>query len=214
MLSLNDLFDPNYNGLRNWRSKRLPVILALLGTAGWNEAARAEPPVTAAPVAPQRQVLPVSEAEARRTLQRLYTKYLTETGGKVADHTEVARNVDARTFCIAIATVDGRVIAVGDTKAVFPLQSLSKAFVFGLALEDHGHKAMLKKVGVHATGLPFGSLAATEVRGTKLQNPMVSAGAIAVTSTIKGRSPKDKWRRTLAHLQAFAGREVQPIKKV
>lgn len=158
--------------------------------------------------------LPVSDAEAERTLRTLHTKFRGEEGGKVADHNDIAAAADPKAFGIAIATVDGRVISVGDSRVTFPLQSLSKAFVFGLALQDNGNEAMLENVGVHATGFPYGSLAAMEVRATKLQNPMVSAGAIAATSTIAGSNPEEKWDRTLGFLKAFAGRDVQPMRAV
>jgi len=158
--------------------------------------------------------LPVSAAETEGTLRTLHSRFRGEEGGKVASHNDVAAAADPKAFGIAIATVDGRVISVGDSKVTFPLQSLSKAFVFGLALQDNGNEAMLKNVGVHATGFPYGSLAAMEVRATKLQNPMVSAGAIAVTSTIAGSSPEEKWDRTLRFLRAFAGRDVEAMSAV
>jgi len=158
--------------------------------------------------------LPVSADEVKHTLGTLYRKFRYEEGGKVASHTEVAATANPKAFAIAIATVDGRVISVGDSRLTFPLQSLSKAFVYGLALQDNGSEAMLKNVGIHATGFPYGSLAAMEVRATKLQNPMVSAGAIAATSTIAGSNPGQKWNRTLWVLQEFVGRDVQPINTV
>jgi len=164
--------------------------------------------------APRVEPLPVSDDNAEKLLLTLYEKFRGEEGGKVADHNNVAAAADPNAFGIAIATVDGRVISVGDSRVVFPLQSLSKAFVFGLALQDNSNEAILKRVGVHATGLPFGSLAATEVRATKLQNPMVSAGAIAVTSTITGANPQEKWDRTLRFLKTFVGRDVEPIEAV
>lgn len=187
------------------------VVLLILGLFEFTEQpGLAQPTLQRAGTDP----LGVNEETAEQTLQQLHAKYQSENAGKVADHNDVAAAANPLDFGIAIATVDGRVISVGDAEKVFPLQSLSKAFVFGLALEDNSSEAMLKKVGVHATGLPFGSLAATEVRATKLQNPMVSAGAIAVTSTIAGDSPEEKWQRTLATLQAFAGRQVQPLDAV
>lgn len=162
----------------------------------------------------QVDALPVSADEARQTLDALHDKFRGETDGLVASHNDIAASSDPNAFGIAIATVDGHVISVGDSKLIFPLQSLSKAFVFGLALKDNGNAYMLKKVGVHATGFPFGDLAALEVRATKLQNPMVSAGAISVTSTIAGSSSQEKWDRTLRFIKAFAGRDVEPMKAV
>ena len=201
---------------------RWPLLLLsavmLLGGGPAQEAARAAPPALRAPAAvaplPGQPGLPVSTAEAERTLKELHVAYRHETGGEVADHNEVAAAADPKAFGIALAGVDGHVVSVGERETIFPLQSMSKAFVFGLALADNGEESMLEKVGVHATGLPYGSLAATEVRATRLQNPMVSSGAIAVTSTIAGKTPLERWNRVQEFLSGLAGRKVAPIEEV
>jgi glutaminase len=46
---------------------------------------------------------------------------------------------------LAIATAEGEYYAVGDDQALLALESLSKPFVYGLALEDWGRKAMMEK---------------------------------------------------------------------
>ncbi len=73
---------------------------------------------------------------------------------------------------------------------------------------------MLEKVGVNATGLPYNSIIASDVRGPSpgrskaLQNPMVSAGAIATASLIKGATEQEKWERVLSMYGRYAGREL------
>jgi len=206
---------PNPRYYRGWTILAVALVSVLPACNTIQEPVKAEPSAVLMQVtASLDDPLPVSDAEAKRTLKALHAKYRRESGGKVADHTDVAAAADPNAFGIVIATVDGRIIQAGDAKVVFPLQSLSKAFIFGLALEDNGNDVMLEKVGVYATGLPYGSLAATEVRATMLQNPMVSAGAIAVTSTIAGSTTDEKWRRALTILQNFAGRNVKPISSV
>ncbi len=198
----------------------LGLLLLALMLLGWGQTGDVSPaaPSSSPPVQVARPLdqpaLPVSTAEAQRTLEELNATYRHETAGKVADHNEVAAAADPTEFGIAVMGVDGQMISTGETDTVFSLQSMSKAFVFGLALADNGGQAMLEKVGVHATGLPYGSLAATEVRATRLQNPMVSSGAIAVTSTIAGATSQERWGRTQGFLGALAGRKVIPIKKV
>jgi len=135
-------------------------------------------------------------------------------GGRVADHNTVAASADPAVFAIAVATSDGEVWSVGDDEFVFPLQSISKIFTLGLAIEDYGDAVALERVGVHATGLPFGSLAAMEIRATALQNPMVSAGAIATTSLVEGRNEAERWSRTRRFLSGCAGRELASIEQV
>jgi len=184
---------------------RVVVAIGLLLLAGC-----AAPPVRSTPPRVAAAPPPLPD-EAAAVLGELHRTYAGERGGKVADHNPVAAAADADDFGIAIAAVDGRVLSVGDAREVFPLQSLSKAFTFALALEENGDEEMLALVGTHATGLPYGSLAATEVRATKLQNPMVSAGAIATASTITGPGAA---RRMKANLDAFAGRELPTLDEV
>ena len=107
-----------------------------------------------------------------------------------------------------MATVDGAVYAVGEAERPFPIQSTAKAFTYGLALEDHGAATLLERVGVNATGLPYNSPIASEIRPRRLQNPMVSAGAIATMALIRGSSEEDRWRRVRQGFARFAGAEL------
>jgi hypothetical protein len=45
-----------------------------------------------------------------------------------------------------VVTVDGQVYEVGDYEQLFTIQSISKAFVYGLALEEHGRDYVLTRV--------------------------------------------------------------------
>src|SRR3954462_6292374 len=58
----------------------------------------------------------------------------------------------AETFGVVLASMDGETFGVGDADVPFPLQSLSKVFVYGLALEDHGREAVHERVGVGPSG--------------------------------------------------------------
>jgi len=151
------------------------------------------------------------EDQALKAMRAALERYAPLEKGRVSDHSAMSASADPSLFAIAIATVDGEVWSVGDDEIIFPLQSLSKPFTLALALEDRGDGPVLDQVGMHATGLPFGSLAATEIRSTRLQNPMVSAGAIATTSLVDGEDPVDRWKRTRRLLSAFAGRDLEPI---
>jgi glutaminase len=145
-------------------------------------------------------------AKPEETLSEVYQKYLGIKEGQV--YTSGAEKVDPNLFGISIATVGGKVYKVGNAHTPFPIQSISKIFIYGLALEDHGRDLMLEKVGVNATGLPYNSIIAPNVRAEKLQNPMVSAGAIATVSLIKGSSEKEKWARVRQMFARYAGHEL------
>ncbi len=169
-------------------------------------------PVRTQEVAPGGPVLSASSEKLQQTLSETHKKYQGLKDGKV--HISGSEQVDPDLFGIAIATVDGQVFKVGDADTLFPIQSLSKLFVYGLALEDHGREEMLKKVGVNATGLPYNSIIAADVRAPTaenpkaLQNPMVSAGAIATASLIKGATEEEKWERVRGMYARYAGREL------
>ena len=169
-------------------------------------------PVRTQEVVPGGPVLSASPEKLQQTLSETHKKYQGLKDGKV--YISGSEQVDPDLFGIAIATVDGQVFKVGDADTPFPIQSLSKLFVYGLALEDHGREEMLKKVGVNATGLPYNSIIAADVRAPTaenpkaLQNPMVSAGAIATASLIKGATEEKKWERVRGMYARYAGRDL------
>jgi len=152
---------------------------------------------------------PAAKQGIEAVLAELHAKYKDGTDGKNADYIPQLAKVDSKLFGIAIATVDGQVYEVGDTQTRFTIQSVAKPFVYSLALDDRGAEEMTEKVGVEPTGLPFNSIISTEVRASKLQNPLVNAGAIATASLIKGKDPEEKYRRAKERIEAFAGSALE-----
>ena len=140
-------------------------------------------------------------------LRAVYEHHLPNRSGVVADYIPELAKVEPDLFGIAIALVDGHVYEVGDSRHEFTIQSVSKAFTFGLALEDHGRSELLRRVGVEPTGDPFNSIVLDE-DGNRPPNPMVNAGAIAVTGLVMGANATDRWARILGNLSAFAGRPL------
>jgi glutaminase len=120
------------------------------------------------------------------SLKEIHAKHQQDFSGKVATYIPELAKADPRLFGIALATADGHVYEVGDTNHLFTIQSISKPFVYGLALEDHGVDYVLRKVGVEPTGEAFNSIVFDERRNRPF-NPMVNAGAIATTALVKGK---------------------------
>ncbi len=106
-----------------------------------------------------------------------------------------------------IATVDGQVYEVGDSQQLFSIQSISKPFVYGLALQDHGPEHVLGKVGVEPTGEAFNSIVLDESTNRPF-NPMVNAGAIATTDLVKGKDFPERIQRLLGMFKNYCGRDV------
>src|SRR5688500_3191138 len=77
-------------------------------------------------------------APLRGTLQDLHAKYRTVNDGKVPDYIPELALAKPEWFGVSLVTVDGQAFDVGDHDQLFSIQSVSKPFVFGQALDDHG----------------------------------------------------------------------------
>lgn len=129
------------------------------------------------------------------------------TEGAPATYIPELAKADPALFGIAIATVDGGFHVAGDADVPFTIQSISKAFVYGHVLEQHGRAAVLRKVGVEPSGDSFNSIAFDTTHHRPF-NPMVNAGAIAAAELIAGKDPTAR-RAALDTLMArFAGRPL------
>jgi glutaminase len=106
-------------------------------------------------------------------------------------------------FGISLVDLDGEGHDAGDHAMPFALQSISKVFAYGLALEDHGRERVLERVGVEPSGDAFNSIVFDE-RHRRPYNPMVNAGALVTTDLVRGRDAEEKLERILALLRTFA----------
>ena len=101
---------------------------------------------------------------------------------------------------IGICIVDktGNIFSVGECSKKFTIQSVSKPLALMLAMLDHGSEYVFSKVGTEPTGDAFNSMIRLETANIKKPyNPMINAGAIAVSSMIKGENKEEKFRRLL-----------------
>jgi len=85
-------------------------------------------------------------------------------------------------------------------------QSISKVFTLILALMDHGEAAVFSKVGMEPTGDHFNSIMKLELAQPAIPfNPLINAGAIVVSSMIKGANTEEKSARILDFFRELAG---------
>ncbi|MFF8411202.1 glutaminase A [Streptomyces omiyaensis] len=127
--------------------------------------------------------------------------------GEVADYIPELAGADPDDFGIALVSMAGRTYRAGRADTPFTLQSVSKPFVYALALSDHGVDEVLRRVGVEPSGDAFNAISLEPGTG-RPANPMVNAGAIATTALVRADGADDRFRRILARLSAFAGREL------
>jgi glutaminase len=138
-------------------------------------------------------------------LQFLHAKYADFREGEVATYIPELSTVDPERFGICIATADGFVYEVGDSRQGFTIQSISKPFVYGLALDERGPKYMQTKVGVEPSGDAFNAISLHKTSGCPL-NPMINAGAIATTGQIGGAPPQMRFESILEMFSRYTGR--------
>ena len=150
---------------------------------------------------------PTSSSPIRDQLAALHREFAQIHEGEVATYIPELGKADPDWFGICVVTTNGGVYEVGDSRQEFTIQSLSKPFVYGLALEDHGRAEVLAKVGVEPTGDAFNSISLDPVTGCP-RNPMINAGAIASTGLVQGRTPDARLRRIMEMFAHYAGREL------
>ena len=146
-------------------------------------------------------------------LRELHERYLPDRSGAVANYIPELAAVDPDSFGVAFATTDGFLYEVGDTATLFTIQSVSKAVIYGMALEEHGREEVLRRIGVEPSGEAFNSITFDELHNRPF-NPMVNAGAIAATAMIRGASRDERLQRILDSFRRFTGRELEIDDKV
>ena len=129
--------------------------------------------------------------------------------GVLANYIPELAEADPERLGASIAMVDGELYASGDTDSLFTIQSISKPFVYALALADRGFEKVLDKVGVEPSGEPFNEISLEDSSGRPL-NPMINAGAITTHSLVgtETMNPAERMERVISGLSAFAGRSL------
>ncbi|MBP0727204.1 glutaminase A [Bacillus sp. RG28] len=126
--------------------------------------------------------------------------------GKVASYIPALARANKKDLSVAVYLPDGRHYEAGDTSTKFTLQSISKVIVLALVLMDRGEDYVFERVGMEPTGDPFNSIAKLEKTSAgKPLNPMINAGALAVTSMIKGINVEDRFDRLMDFVRLLTG---------
>ncbi len=127
--------------------------------------------------------------------------------GEPASYIPELAAADPDLLAFSVVGPHGRVRSVGDDAAEFTIQSISKPFVLALALQEHGRERVLSHVGVEPSGEPFNAISLEAGTG-RPANPMINAGAIAVSSLVPGDDVDSRTARIVECLSAFAGRSL------
>lgn len=141
-------------------------------------------------------------------LLELINKYRSETSGATASYIPELSNVNHDLFALTVVTNKGDIYQAGDYNHKFTLQSASKPFIYGMALEEHGREFMRSRVGVEPSGEAFNSIVELEKHTHRPYNPMINSGAIAVSSFIQDTKDQKRLDRVLKVFSEYAGHDV------
>jgi glutaminase len=155
----------------------------------------------------------------RQQLQQLvneaHAEFKDVKDGKNADYIPILATVPSELFGVVIALRDGTTFTAGDADYAFAIESVSKPFTAALVMQQYGGpQAILEKIGVEPTGLPFNSKLAVEILKARSVNPLVNAGAIASVSMVKAKNEEERWRLVLDNMSSFAGEPLKLMDKV
>ena len=137
-------------------------------------------------------------------IKKVYEKNITNKTGNVAQYIPELAKVDPEPFGIAVATVNKDIITVGDVEKKFTIQSISKAFIFGLALELFGAEKVFQHVGAEPSGEAFNAIELDPVKNVAY-NPMVNAGALAMSSLIYDKYANSSEQVILEFFESLSG---------
>lgn len=144
----------------------------------------------------------------KQLIEDIHDAHVSNNEGAIADYIPELTRANPDWFGIAITTVDGRQYLVGDTSIEFTIQSVSKPFIYGMALDEHGPQAVRRKIDVEPSGEAFNSISLRPTTGQPM-NPMINAGAIASTGMITAASTEERFRKILDRFSQFAGKQLE-----
>lgn len=146
--------------------------------------------------------------EMQLLVDRVHAKYQPLTDGELASYIPELSKANPDDFGVCLVTSDGRVFEAGDCDRPFTIQSISKPFTFGMAIDELGHERVLQHVGVEPSGDAFNSIE-LQSGSNRPFNPMVNAGAITVTALLHARHGDGALAHLLDRFSTIAGRRLE-----
>ena len=105
-----------------------------------------------------------------------------------ADYIPILRDADPERWGVAICSVDGQRLAIGDVDVYHSIQSVSKPITYAYALNREGDDFTHQFVGVEPSGRPFNAL--DLLPDMRPFNPCVNAGAIMTAGVVASGFPE------------------------
>ncbi|MFJ2587365.1 glutaminase A [Streptomyces sp. NPDC087538] len=156
----------------------------------------------------------MSAADAvTEALCELHTRFTGLRDGRPADYIPQLARTDPDAFGLALISMDGHRYSAGDAGAPFTMQSVSKPFVYALALSVLGLDEVCRWVNAEPSGEAYNAISLEPETG-RPDNAMVNAGAIITTALIPDTPDAPRFDRILDCLSRFAGRRLDVDEQV
>lgn len=132
--------------------------------------------------------------------------------GQVANYIPALAQIPPSKFGMAVCTNNGEEFSCGDCDEPFSLQSISKLFVFIMAMNS-SQPDPWDRVGKEPSGNPFNSLLQLEYERGKPRNPFINAGALVITDYLMQIYPAAK-SDILNFIRGLAGNQQIDFNRV
>ena len=146
-------------------------------------------------------------SELQALVDDVYAKFEPLAEGHVATYIPELSKADPDAFGVCVVTADGQSFEAGDCDRTFTIQSISKPFTFGMALEELGCDKVMRHVGVEPSGDAFNSIE-LQNHSNRPFNPMVNSGAITVTALLHAIHGERTFAHVLDRFSTIAGRQL------
>jgi glutaminase len=118
--------------------------------------------------------------------------------GHNADYIPILKDADPEKWGLALCTVDGQRIGLGDVDVYHSIQSVSKPITYAYALSIEGIENTHQYVGVEPSGRAFNALEL--LPDMRPFNPCVNAGAIMMAGLVASARPEKNARSVTQEL--------------
>ena len=142
-----------------------------------------------------------------KILNKIYYDCSNINDGHLPTYIPELSKANPNNFGISIVDIKGQCWHIGDTQKDFTIQSVVKPFMYGLALEMLGSKAVLDKIGLQPTHESYDSMV-LQAESFKPFNPMMNAGALVLAEIIPGHHYNERTGYIKNILDRFAGRPL------
>ena len=146
-------------------------------------------------------------------IETVYRHVAPDRSGSNADYIPILRDADSDKWGVAVCSVDGQYMGLGDVDVYHSIQSVSKPITYAHALDREGIEFTHQFVGVEPSGRPFNSL--EMLPDQRPFNPCVNAGAIMMAGLVASGYPDQSAQevtQAIIDLWSKLSGEIAPVR--